>query len=182
LQKLLHLFMNKSEIIQSLQSNHQQFADYIQSLSTPAFLHRRENKWTPAQHADHIVKSVSPVVMAFGLPKIAPRLLFGKSKRTGRNYDALVEKYKEKLAKGGKASGRFVPKEVGLQEQRLLPKAIMHYTNQLCKQIEKMDEEHLDTYILPHPLLGKLTFREMLFFTDYHVKHHLEIAKRDLEK
>src|SRR5688572_28482465 len=135
--------MNKSEIIQSLQSSHQQFADYIASLSTPDFLHRKEGKWTPAQHADHIVKSVSPVVMALGLPKIAPRLLFGKSKRTGRSYDALVEKYKEKLAKGGKASGRFVPKEVGLQEKQLLPKAIMYYTNKLCKQIEKLDEEHL---------------------------------------
>lgn len=174
--------MNKTDIITQLQTNHQQFADYIASLTTPEFLHHKDDKWTPAQHADHIVKSVSPVVMAFGLPKIAPRLLFGKSKRQGRTYDALVEKYKEKLSKGGKASGRFVPKEVGLQEQRLLPKAIMYYTNQLCKKIEKMDEGHLDTYILPHPLLGKLTFREMLFFTDYHVKHHLEIAKRDLGK
>jgi hypothetical protein len=174
--------MNKTDIILQLKTNHQQFADYIASLSTPEFLHRKDDKWTPAQHADHIVKSVSPVVMAFGLPKIAPRLLFGKSKRQGRSYDGLVEKYKDKLSKGGKASGRFVPKEVSLQEQQLLPKAIMHYTNKLCNQIEKMDEEHLDTYVLPHPLLGKLTFREMLFFTDYHVKHHLEIAKRDLGK
>ena len=174
--------MNKQEIIDQLKTSHQQFADYIASLSTPDFLHRKGDKWTPAQHADHIVKSVSPVSMALGLPKIAPRLLFGKSKRPSKTYDALVEKYKDKLAKGGKASGRFVPNDVSLQEQRLLPKAIMYYTNQLCKQVEKLDEEHLDTYILPHPLLGKLTYREMLYFTNYHVQHHLEIAKRDLEK
>ena len=31
----------------------------------------------------------------------------------------------------------------------------------------------LDRYRLPHPLLGKLTVREMLFFTVYHNYHHV---------
>jgi hypothetical protein len=26
--------------------------------------------------------------------------------------------------------------------------------------------------VLPHPLLGKLTIREMLYFTVYHGEHH----------
>jgi hypothetical protein len=174
--------MNKAEIITQLQSSHQQFADYIQSLSTPDFLHQPKGKWTPGQQMDHIVKSVSPVAMAFSLPKIAPRLLFGKSKRPSKSYDGLVEKYKDKLAKGGKASGRFVPKWVGQQEQMVLSKQLMHYTNKLCKKIEKCSEAELDQYILPHPLLGKLTFREMLYFTIYHVQHHHEITKRDLNR
>lgn len=172
--------MNKSEIITQLQTNHQQFADYIQSLSIADFLHRKENKWSAGQHADHIVRSISPVDMALGLPQIAPRLLFGKSNRPSRTFDGLVEKYKEKLAKGGQASGRFVPKEISLQEKHLLPKAIMHYTNALCSKVEKLSEGELDTYLLPHPLLGKLTFREMLYFTAYHVEHHHVILKRDL--
>ena len=36
----------------------------------------------------------------------------------------------------------------------------------------KLDEEDLDNYILPHPLIGKTTIREMLYFTIYHVQHH----------
>jgi hypothetical protein len=174
--------MNKKDIITHLQSNHQQFADYIQSLSTTEFMHRKDNKWTAGQQIDHIVKAVSPVVLAFSLPRIAPRLLFGKSNRKGKTYDELVTKYKDRLADGGKASGRFVPKEVPMGEKFLLPKQVMYYTNQLCKKIEKSSEEELDTYILPHPLLGKLTFREMLYFTIYHVQHHHEITKRDLGK
>ncbi len=174
--------MKKEDIIQVLKQNHQQFADYIQSLSADDFMHRKEEKWTAGQHADHIVRSVSPVAMALGLPRIAPRLLFGKSKRPSKTYEDLVEKYKNKLAKGGKASGRFVPKPVGLQEKHLLPKQVMYYVNQLCKKVEKSTEEELDQYILPHPLLGKLTFREMLYFTAYHVEHHHQIAQRDLGK
>jgi hypothetical protein len=174
--------MNKNEIITQLQINHQQFADYINSLSNDEFIFRKENKWSAGQQADHIVRSISPVNMALGLPKIAPRLLFGKSNRPSRTFDELVQKYKDKLAKGGQASGRFVPKEISLQEKLVSPKAIMHYTNQLCNKVEKMNEEVLDTYLLPHPLLGKLTFREMLYFTAYHVQHHHEIIKRDLGK
>ena len=40
------------------------------------------------------------------------------------------------------------------------------------KNIDKLDEEDLDNYILPHPLIGKTTIREMLYFTIYHVQHH----------
>ncbi|NBX80802.1 MAG: DinB family protein, partial [Flavobacteriales bacterium] len=46
---------------------------------------------------------------------------------------------------------------------------------------DNFTEDDLDKYVLPHPLLGKLTLREMLCFTIYHVKHHVEIIKRDLE-
>lgn len=174
--------MKKQEIIQSLQTNHQQFADEIQALSADEFLFRKGEKWSAGQHADHIVKSVSPVVMALGLPRFVPKLMFGKSKRPSRTFEGLIEKYQVKLAKGGKASGRFVPKEVGLQQKHFLPKQIMYYTNQLCKQVEKLSDQELETLLLPHPLLGKLTFKEMLYFTAYHVEHHSNILKRDLPK
>jgi hypothetical protein len=120
--------------------------------------------------------------MAFKLPRLAPRLLFGKTNRPSKTYEGVVEKYVKQLNKGGKASGRFVPKSVGLQEKAFLPRQVMYYTDQLCKQVEKASEEDLDNYILPHPLLGKLTFREMLYFTIYHVQHHHAITKRDLGK
>jgi len=41
-------------------------------------------------------------------------------------------------------------------------------------------EEDLDKLILPHPLLGKLTLREMMYFTIYHVQHHQRIVERNL--
>ncbi len=48
----------------------------------------------------------------------------------------------------------------------------------LCSKLEKFDEIERDTYILPHPLLGKLTIREMLYFTIYHVAHHKELVMK----
>ena len=39
----------------------------------------------------------------------------------------------------------------------------------------------LDKYFLPHPLLGKLTIREMLFFTLYHDRHHVNNVRKLLD-
>lgn len=46
------------------------------------------------------------------------------------------------------------------------------------RQSKTCDE--LDKYILPHPLLGKLTIREMMYFTIYHVEHHKKLTERGL--
>ena len=173
--------MNKTEIIQSLHTHHQPFADYIRSLPADDFMHRKESKWTAGQQAEHIIKAVSPVAMAFSLPRFMPRLLFGLSKRSSKTYEELVAQYKAQLAKGGKASARYIPKPVDLQQQPFLPQQIMYYIGKICKQVEKITEDELDRYMLPHPLLGKLTLREMLYFTIYHVAHHHVITKRDVD-
>ena len=39
-------------------------------------------------------------------------------------------------------------------------------------------KKQLDTYILPHPVIGKLSIREMLYFTHLHTVHHCEIIKK----
>jgi hypothetical protein len=52
----------------------------------------------------------------------------------------------------------------------------------LREALEGWSERDLDRILLPHPLLGKLTTREMLFFTLYHDRHHVEAAKRRLPR
>jgi hypothetical protein len=53
------------------------------------------------------------------------------------------------------------------------------FSQQLWKAVDSWREADLDRYRLPHPLLGKLTLREMLFFTLYHNYHHVRnVAKR----
>jgi len=43
---------------------------------------------------------------------------------------------------------------------------------ELVSVAEKWNEDELDQYQLPHPILGKLTIREMLYFTIYHNLRH----------
>ncbi|WP_231962837.1 DinB family protein [Polaribacter sp. KT25b] len=35
-----------------------------------------------------------------------------------------------------------------------------------------ISEKNLDTLVLPHPLMGKMTVREIIMWTAYHTEHH----------
>ena len=49
--------------------------------------------------------------------------------------------------------------------------------DKMIARLSSWSESKLDTYLLPHPLLGKLTLREMLFFSVYHIEHHLKLLE-----
>jgi hypothetical protein len=174
--------MNKQQIINELSERHKTLTTYIQTLNEKDFTFSKEGKWSGGQQLDHIVRSISPLVQAFMLPKFVPGLLFGKANRPSKSYDELVSKYKEKLAKGGVATGAFVPPAISYDKKEKLCKQLNSKVEKLCKQVNSFSKQQLDEYILPHPLLGKLTVREMLYFTMHHVNQHLEITKRNLEK
>ncbi len=164
--------MNKQEIVEHLQKNHQNFIQLIESLNKENFEKIVDEKWTPGQQAEHIFKSVNPVVLALKLPKFLLKLFFSTNNRKSKSYDELVSKYNQKLALGGKASKRFIPTQVRFEQKEIIIKKINNSVEKLCSLTLKMKEKDLDIYLLPHPLLGKLTLREMLFFTIHHVTHH----------
>lgn len=167
--------MTKDTIIQKLQIDHYEFIDLMLSLSESDFTLSVNNKWTAGQHFEHICLSVSPLTKALRLPRFVLKMIFGKANRPSRDYDPLVEKYHDKLAKGGTASRRFIPKQVNPEQQILLKNKLSGIVEQLCKTVNRYSELELDHYILPHPLLGKITIREMLYFTIYHVEHHKKL-------
>ncbi|MES2882718.1 MAG: DinB family protein, partial [Bacteroidota bacterium] len=90
-------------------------------------------------------------------------------------------KYKAKLVAGGRASGRFVPPIIYAAKKTTLLSKYQNQKQKLVSKIKNTSEKDLDLYILPHPLLGKITLREMLFFTVYHNEHHLNILKSRME-
>jgi len=169
--------MNIPEITRKLLENHRLFTDYIQSLSTDVFTLSRNHKWTPGQQLEHIRRSVQPLAQGFRLPKWLIKMIFGKSNRPGRTYDELVKKYLLKLEGGGRASGRFLPKAVAISEKNKIIDSLNKDLLSITKNLSTFSESELDEIVLPHPLLGKLTIREMMFFTIYHVEHHLNLTK-----
>ncbi len=174
--------MNKQAIIEQLHIHYAEFQHLLGSLSETEYLAAPIEKWSAGQQLDHICRSVGPVSMALGLPVFLLRLLFGKANRPSRTYEALVEKYKTKLAEGGRASGRFIPAKADWAGREKLLGRLKKLIKSLTRKTEQITESQLDTYILPHPLLGKLTLREMLYFTIYHVQHHQNLVLRNLDK
>ena len=166
---------NKPEIISALTEKVNAFNNYIIPLNKEQFEATPQGKWSAGQNLDHLIRAIKPLQLAYSLPKFALTILFGKTNRPSRNYDEVVTKYKTKLAAGGKASKPFVPPTIKSEKKDELIKKYNEQKQKLISKIEKQSEADLDKYILPHPLLGKVTLREMLYFTIHHNEHHLNL-------
>jgi len=165
----------------------QSYADVIKWINEqPEDLFNTEivaGKWTTAGHLYHLIKSNRAVNKGMAMPKLALRTMFGKCNREERTYEGLKEKYLGVLAQNG---GIKAPKEFAAEEGRVFEKAalIKRFEEELedtLKTLNNWSEEDLSTYILPHPAIGKLTFREICYFMIYHNSHHLNILKEQYQ-
>lgn len=171
--------MDRSEINAALFRNHEAFISRVLAVPMDLRAASRNGKWTPAQHIEHILRAVRPVAMALLVPMWFLRWRFGKPNRPPRDFEGLVQRYKEKLAAGGRASGRFVPPVVPASDVEAIASSLRKAVTALSRRVNNWSEQDLDTVLLPHPLLGKVTVREMLYFTIYHVQHHHALVDRD---
>jgi hypothetical protein len=164
--------MTRDEIKKALLAKHKDFGDYILSLNESDFTRSRQLKWTAGQQLDHICRSTSLLPLGLTMPRFMTRILFGKPNRPSMDYHTLVKKYGTVLANGGKASGIFIPRKVNFSNREQLANRLLKQVSKINAALDGITEADLDEYRLPHPLLGKLTLREMMYFTLYHVDHH----------
>jgi hypothetical protein len=173
----------KPELLASFGSVHSAVADYFASIPTEKFFEHPPAVWSPAANLVHLIKSVSPVVMAMKLPKLLLLILFGAPKKSSQRFTQIKEEYRRELAKGAHATGRYVPaveeKPVDFEQAKQGSLRKWDETGKrLLDVLQGWNEERLDKLRLPHPILGKLTVREMLFFTLYHAVHHVNNVRK----
>ena len=176
--------LSKENIIDRLHTVSGEFVSFCSSVDNRFFFYQPPIKWSIAQNIKHLTISVATTKYAFSFPKLILRLYVGTPNRISRTYDELVTKYKLKLEQGGKAGKRFVPKPSSQEEKKEKMLGIfLKVTNKLVSSIEKKwNDAQLDQYIAPHPLLGKITLRELCYFTIYHTEHRLNIIKERLKE
>jgi hypothetical protein len=154
--------------------------DFLEALPLGSFFTPQGDRWSPAEHARHLVKSSRPLASAFRLPRFIPRLLYGPP-HPSRTYSALRADYRKLLAAGGQA-GRFAPspegspKDAALRREQILSSWVA-VNGRVAGAVSSWSEQHADGACLPHPLLGALTIREMAAFTVYHTVHHLSLVR-----
>lgn len=164
--------MTKPEIFQKLSEGFSTVEETMRKINDVDFYVRKNNKWSIAENCKHLSLSVKPLNMAFSLPNFA-LLFFGKLNRPGRNYEEMVLEYHQKLAEGAVATPQFIPKEISVENTKDdLIQEFKKINDLFLIKVESFEEEDLDKYLIPHPVLGKLTIREMLYFTICHTLHH----------
>lgn len=168
----------KSEIIQELEAAwlsviHQCRQQPDEHFATPI----APGKWSTAQNIEHLCSSTFPLAKGLATPKLILRMTIGVNNRTEKTLEGLYEKYKSVLATGVKAPAKFEPKVFSNEQKEELLNKFAYAKEKLIKVLDKWNEKDMTKYILPHPAIGKLTVREMLFFTIFHTHHHLDTIK-----
>jgi hypothetical protein len=169
--------MNKDQILLGSKSIFSQFTDVCLAIPEQQFYSQPAGKWSIAENADHLLRAIKFTTLAYTLPKFMVRMVGGKPNRPSRTYEELVAKYKLKLEQGGKASGRYIPGKIAGKKFLLMRQWQKAYAKYLEAIDLKWKDEQFDHYIVSHPLLGKITVRELCYFTMYHTEHHLKIIQ-----
>jgi len=163
----------KSGLAQEMKMAYDEVSTFIEKLDEASFRKGLEGKWSSAGQLEHLILSSKGVASALKMSKFK-LMLFGKSKKGSMTYDELFKIYKTTLNTGVKAPPGFVPaKSQKPSKEELLGNWKM-IGEKLVERIPSWTEKDLDTYRLPHPAIGKITVREMLYFTIFHSRHHLE--------
>jgi len=170
--------MTKQELIADFIGNHQVAIRYIDALDADRFHYRYQNKWTAGQQLEHILRTIVPFSGAL-VSKQFVEETFGKIDRATWDGATVLENYKKTSLQ---APDRFLPKEQVLFEQKDALIADLHkQLTTIGDLLGNYTEEELDTLTLPHPLLGKLTIREMFYLMAYHPLHHQKQLEQLLE-
>ena len=95
----------------------------------------------------------------------------------------MVFRYQERLAEfGGKPGPKeYQPTKSTHGDLKHMLERFGKVEEALKNNLKKWTEDQLDEFILRHPLLGKVTVREMLYFSVYHMDHHQNLIKRYLK-
>lgn len=166
----------------ALRTGHEDGVRYWQSITTPEFLSPLGSGWSPADHVRHLTKSIRAVSSALRLPRLLLRLAFGRGPGHSRPHAEVRERYLARLAQGGGA-GRFAPTPLrdAADPERARSRVMASHADAVASLVTdtlQWPDEALDRHCMPHPLLGRLTVREMLLFTVYHNAHHVGVVQR----
>lgn len=166
--------MNKEDINLALEEKHQTLLNWLGDLEDDKWELGPSGKWTTGQHVLHLLQSISRLNLALSLPRFILRYKYGKANRKVRDYNSVVNRYHERLKESngatfGPSRNMKIPK---LKDKSYLLNRIQTENKKLQYKTHKWTNEELDSFILPHPLMGKMPVREMIMWTAYHVEHH----------
>lgn len=168
----------------SLATLHGEIHTMASALPLEEFHAPQGEHWSPAVHLRHLVTANRALAKGMATPKLLLALRFGLSRRPSRSYEEVREVYRAALAAGGEARGRWDPatRPIDLEPaelRRLILDRWQAAGEELQKASAPWSERALDRHQAKHPLLGKMTVRELLYFTLYHNAHH---ARRIVER
>ncbi|WP_299665606.1 DinB family protein [uncultured Polaribacter sp.] len=169
--------MKKEAIADLLELKHQKLFDWLEKQPKEIWEKGPVGKWTTGQQIQHLVDSLQLLNNALSYPRFFLKYKFGLCNRATRDYDTVAKNYQQKLKDNTEKAKLFnqkLKKPIQKERERLLNR-LQIQNKKLQYKIKKVSDLNLDTLVIPHPLMGKMTIREIIMWTAHHTEHHTKI-------
>lgn len=179
----------KKSILQTLEKVSREVVYTFKSISHEELFAHLDGGWSPIETLEHLIKASKEVKSTLKRSGILLRLRGGKPKHTSRRYAELQQAYLVLLA-GGAHVDQNSPARIeqpGSRDEidKMRQKAMRRWktlNNDVRSTLELWREKELEKYQISHPIMGKLTIREMLLLTIYHDLHHLHMIQQRIRQ
>lgn len=174
---------SKTEILSAIEDVAEKVESYYTSLSPEQFFHDGLGGWSAAQNLSHITFIGSLAVYLFGLPRFL-FIPFGKQS-VQRDFNTLKNDYigSDKVIFIGPLAPSSIapPLDANNVVQTMVSDWRKVYRD-LNLAIQSIPEEDMDNYSLPHPSMGMLSLREMIYVLIIHPIHHTYKVEQKMER
>lgn len=162
-----------------MDAKHQELFDWIENQPIDNWEKGLKEKWTAGQHILHLINSLQLLNNALSYPKFILKYKFGTCNRPIRNYKDVAKNYQQKLIDNQDRARIFNQKlkQLSINERENLLTKFQIQQKKLQYKTKKIKDKNLDTLVIPHPLMGKMTIREIIMWTAHHTEHHTETLK-----
>lgn len=172
----------KTELVATLQQVNQKVNDAFGTIPAERFFQANDDNWSPAENLVHLIKSVSPVSKAIKLPEMLAAGVFGTAQRPSMRYPEMSDRYLKLVLNKLQTTPPYAPNIEAAPADAEHEKQVMltkwnEIAERLLSALDAWTEDDLDQRTLPHPVMGDLTVREMLFFTLIHNLLHANEAR-----
>jgi len=176
--------LSKDLLIQDLQNSFSEIIKWINAQPESEFNEELvEGKWPISGHLYHLIKSTKAVSKGMNMPKLGLKTMFGKNNRQEKTYQELLEKYEASIVQQNTKTKNNYEAEPGrIFDRPELIKRFEQELNDLIQSLNKWNEDDMTAYVMPHPIMGKFTIREFIYFTIFHTKHHLATLNEKYRK
>ena len=171
--------MTKEEVVKTLEHKHQLLCEWLESHPNEDWVKGPKGKWNTGEHIVHLIQSKKALNRALLMPKFYLKYKFGTNNRENRTYNQIVQKYQNKLSDNPGIVADISKKmpKIEIANKITYIAKLEKEKKKLIRQFRRWTESDLDTFLLPHPLMGRMTIREIVIWTAYHTEHHHNVLK-----
>ncbi len=167
---------DKSELIAALQTQKLEIPALLSSIPTKQFFDGSSEHWSAGHHVQHITSAVNRVAQGLLNASVLPKR---EPATASRDFATLHETYLATLKNTPSETLRQLGSRVTLKEfensdayKTQLISSFVSAISNFNTALENFDEANLEQLGMPHPVMGLLSSREMVFFIVFHNTHH----------